>query len=301
MNRFDNKENWEEDTIPKRTTSLSMYSLYSKLPWIHEYQSPSKRPRDDDPIPTKKSCQRQEEMYSQHLITHRMIQGEYKDVFEDSIFSMPRCTDIFHKFAINNEISGLGLQQFQSFLGYKQSPFDNISYLLLMMTIESKRHDRISHQEWVFGFQSIECDSFEKLRSKLDSIQNCMSTWTIGDVKNFFTFVFNYFKSDGKKYVETKYLIPVLYGVLNGSYGYHFEMFCEFLEDRKISYLNLDQWRIYVDFSICIKPDFTNYSSEDAWPLIYDEYVKWALEKKKKHVMDRIEIDIDEDPWPDNE
>lgn len=67
--------------------------------------------------------------------------------------------------------------------------------------------------------------------------------------------------------------------VLAESKLHHVEPLCAFLEQKTdVNVINADQWSCMLDFVTTIAPDFANFSSEEAWPVILDDY---AEEMKK--------------------
>jgi len=41
----------------------------------------------------------------------------------------------------------------------------------------------------------------------------------------------------------------------------------------------MDQWMCFLEFSISVNEDFSNYDDQGAWPTIIDEYVAFAKVK----------------------
>jgi hypothetical protein len=46
---------------------------------------------------------------------------------------------------------------------------------------------------------------------------------------------------------------------------------------------------MWIDFAFSIDVDFTNYDEASPWPILFDEYVAWAKEKKKEEEMEIVE------------
>eukprot|EP01027_Heterolobosea_sp_BB2_P008026 GEZU01011914.1.p1 GENE.GEZU01011914.1~~GEZU01011914.1.p1 ORF type:complete len:150 (+),score=17.44 GEZU01011914.1:142-591(+) len=127
------------------------------------------------------------------------------------------------------------------------------------------------------------CDTLEKLRSRLPEFEQEI----LGDeqkFKEFFAFLFSFAKKDSKsRTLDVNTACEVLGKTVRDRSPFT-STFIEFLqcasEQRRVHSLNQDQWRLFLEFSQSIKPDFSNHKAEDAWPLLYDEFVAWA---KKNH------------------
>jgi len=39
--------------------------------------------------------------------------------------------------------------------------------------------------------------------------------------------------------------------------------------------MTMDQWKVFIDWSMTIRPDFSNYAQDDAWPSLYDDHVTY--------------------------
>ena len=50
-------------------------------------------------------------------------------------------------------------------------------------------------------------------------------------------------------------------------------------QNLKVKFLNLDQWIMFIDFSSIIRPDLSNYSTLDSWPLLFDDFYNWMLSR----------------------
>ena len=100
----------------------------------------------------------------------------------------------------------------------------------------------------------------------------------------FFSFCFQFLKeTNHQKSLNIQIVSSVLKSIMGNNRSSFTDSFTKFLSNSKIKCLNLDQFRMFVDFSCIIKPDFSNYDTNDAWPTVYDDYVDFM---KNNEMMD---------------
>jgi hypothetical protein len=58
------------------------------------------------------------------------------------------------------------------------------------------------------------------------------------------------------------------------------EPFVQYVRERRVHSLNLDQWRMFLHFALHQAPDLSSYSTEDAYPSLLDEFVDWMVPGK---------------------
>ncbi len=99
-----------------------------------------------------------------------------------------------------------------------------------------------------------------------------------------------------KKVINARVAARALYGIMRDR-SIFTESFCRFLMTSSSSsssendlysssgsssgnnYSNMtrDQWMVFIDWSMTVKSDFSNYDPNDSWPSLYDSYVSHVL------------------------
>lgn len=110
------------------------------------------------------------------------------------------------------------------------------------------------------------CDTLEALKSKLVKIESETHTWSSERVKQFYAYVFKLFKdSSQSRAIDAQIAARLLMCISALRKSCFLERFVMFLCDSSVhKCINLDQWKIFIDFSATIKPDFSNYDVSDA-------------------------------------
>jgi hypothetical protein len=95
--------------------------------------------------------------------------------------------------------------------------------------------------------------------------------------------MFNIFKVNNiQRYIPVTLATKILL-IINKVLPFKFiNNFIEYLSnfEKKIKCINLDQWKILIDFSYLIKDDLSNYDPNDSWPSLYDDFVEWLKDFK---------------------
>src|SRR3989338_8173735 len=84
----------------------------------------------------------------------------------------------------------------------------------------------------------------------------------------------------------------------------HTDLFIAFLNSQNsIQTINLDQWMLFLDFSLSVGADFSSYDPNEAWPVLLDDFVQWSKQQtelrlssqRRQRVKNRGRASIDQD------
>jgi len=177
-----------------------------------------------------------------------------------------------------------------------QQPETTILTLFLSWKMGSQSFGEISKEGFLKGLEGLHCFSVEQILHNRDrflaqlkvSFDRPPASYQATPVDHFLTFYnfcFELLKPDGKKYVEKDMGCAALLAIwkqVPGRESPHIDTFVEFLNSNdKILSINQDQWKSFVLFSRQVDASLTDYTEDDPWPSLFDDYVAWVREKRK--------------------
>uniref|UniRef100_A0A0C9QSF2 Defective in cullin neddylation protein n=1 Tax=Wollemia nobilis TaxID=56998 RepID=A0A0C9QSF2_9CONI len=157
----------------------------------------------------------------------------------------------------------------------------DVRVLMLAWKMRAASQGYFTLEEWRRGLKALKVDTIDKLRKALPALeQEAMRPHSFLD---FYTYSFRYcLTEERQKSLDIESVCQLLEMVLGKRNPAQVESFVEFLKNQKeYKAINLDQWLSFLRFCDEIDyPDFENYDSSLAWPLILDHYVEWAQERQ---------------------
>ncbi|PVU94071.1 hypothetical protein BB561_002813 [Smittium simulii] len=157
---------------------------------------------------------------------------------------------------------------------------ETIEPLLLCWFFKCLRMGFISEEEWLLAFDKA---GIKKFSVKDLNKQIKLLAIDIKDKQNFkcfYNWLFNFAKAPNSKTIDLETVEGLLSVIFEPSKP-HITPFLGFIKDQShVAALNKDQWQSLLDFSNTINSDFSNYSSESAWPVLLDLYAENTTREK---------------------
>eukprot|EP00727_Mastigamoeba_balamuthi_P004668 m51a1_g142 hypothetical protein (306) ;mRNA; r:456656-458158 len=161
---------------------------------------------------------------------------------------------------------------------------DSVEVLVMAWRFELAEMGVITRTEWDRGMRVLGCACVGDLCAALARERAAVET-----DRRQFTLLYNYaflFARDTPlaKVLDVASAAAMLELVLKATrlYRAHADNFVQFLRTGTTArHVNKDQWTCFLDFSLNVLPDLSNYDPMAAWPLLFDEYAQWLRNARK--------------------
>ncbi|XP_036409193.1 DCN1-like protein 3 [Megalops cyprinoides] len=203
-------------------------------------------------------------------------------------FSLPRIEELFgcYKDEQDDAILEEGMERFCNDLCVDPAEF---RVLLLAWKFQAATMCKFTRKEFVEGCKAIKADSIEGICARFPCmLLEAQSEDNFKDLYRF-TFQFGLDSEEGQRSLHRDIAIALWRLVFTQDTPAILECWLDFLTENPsgVKGISRDTWNMFLNFTQVIGPDLSNYSEDEAWPSLFDTFVEWEIERRKKEAEQR--------------
>lgn len=156
---------------------------------------------------------------------------------------------------------------------------EDIVTLVISWHMNAATMCEFTKEEFTQGLVKLNADSVDKIKKKLPELRA-----ELRDPEKFrdiYNYAFNFAKEKGQKCLQLDTALAMWQLLFADERAWPLlDDWCEFLQKHHNRALSRDTWTQLFEFARTIKPDFSNFDENGAWPYLLDDFVDNMKEKR---------------------
>eukprot|EP01091_Cochliopodium_minus_P002264 TRINITY_DN1212_c0_g1_i1.p1 TRINITY_DN1212_c0_g1~~TRINITY_DN1212_c0_g1_i1.p1 ORF type:complete len:586 (+),score=188.95 TRINITY_DN1212_c0_g1_i1:54-1811(+) len=149
---------------------------------------------------------------------------------------------------------------------------NDTGFLVLSWKLSCDNAFEISRDEWMNNLTIHACSKIKDIISKISEWKK--DVLKDDSFKNFYNWCFKYMRGDKKK-LETEQCKSLWDLLLKPKNWALYKDWNDYLEDKKVTSISEDCWKMMIEFSLSCSKNVDNYDDKKAWPVEIDGFVDW--------------------------
>ncbi|XP_051538219.1 DCN1-like protein 3 [Myxocyprinus asiaticus] len=195
----------------------------------------------------------------------------YKDEYEDAILEE-------------------GMERFCDDLCVDPAEF---KVLVLAWKFQAATMCKFTRKEFVDGCKAIQADSIPGICSRFSVLlEESRGEESFKDLYRF-TFQFGLDAEQGQRSLQRSIAIALWRLVFTLDTPPVLERWLDFLSENPCAVrgISRDTWNMFLNFTQSVGQDLSNYSEDEAWPSLFDSFVDWETERRRRERVDATETE----------
>lgn len=155
--------------------------------------------------------------------------------------------------------------------------------LVLAWKFQAATMCKFTRKEFVNGCMELQADNIKAIQSQFPELVNEVRKEEKFKELYRFTFQFGLDSEGGQRSLPTEIAVALWRLIFTHNPPAILESWLRFLNSSPaIKGISRDTWNMFLNFSQVVGSDLTSYSEDEAWPSLFDAFVEWEMDCRKK-------------------